>query len=131
MFVAIGGNDATHFTRLGASGATWARALDDLLPTGAARGRVGPGRHGDAELPAAAAPDRRLAGPPGGGRHPRRRRGPRPVRGARCANAPESCSRSAPETFFSEDDFHPGPAGYAAWAEAIYPVLGAALDGGR
>lgn len=32
-----------------------------------------------------------------------------------------------PDKYHSEDDFHPSGAGYALWADAIYPVLRAAL----
>lgn len=34
-----------------------------------------------------------------------------------------------PDRAYSPDDFHPGPAGYARWATAIYPELRAALEG--
>jgi len=32
-----------------------------------------------------------------------------------------------PDGAYSSDDFHPGPAGYEAWADAIFPTLDAAL----
>ena len=34
---------------------------------------------------------------------------------------------SHPDDAYATDDFHPGPGGYRAWADAIYPVLKAAL----
>jgi lysophospholipase L1-like esterase len=34
---------------------------------------------------------------------------------------------SHPEDASGGDNFHPGPGGYRAWADAIYPVLVAAL----
>jgi lysophospholipase L1-like esterase len=34
---------------------------------------------------------------------------------------------SSPELAYSDDEFHPGPGGYAKWAEVIYPYLEAAL----
>jgi lysophospholipase L1-like esterase len=33
-----------------------------------------------------------------------------------------------PDLYNSEDDFHPSAAGYARWADAIYPYLRQALQ---
>jgi lysophospholipase L1-like esterase len=35
---------------------------------------------------------------------------------------------SDPEDAYGADNFHPGPGGYRAWAEAIYPYLKEALE---
>jgi lysophospholipase L1-like esterase len=36
---------------------------------------------------------------------------------------------SNPDDAYAADDFHPGPGGYRAWADAIFPVLLSALEG--
>ena len=130
VFVAIGGNDATHVTGLGGLRGDIGRALDELLATGAAVVVSGPG---DMRTHNFLPPLRQIVGWRG------RRveaviRQVAAERGVPVVALRERTGElfsDSPETFFSEDDFHPGPAGYAAWAEAIYPVLRAALDGGR
>lgn len=126
IFVAIGANDVTHLTPLGEVERDMVAVITALQATGA-------------EVVVAGAPDMRadawyeplrtLAG----------------WRGRRVTAAIEAAARETgaivvplaketapffaadPEDAYSTDDFHPGPGGYRAWADSIYPRLEEAL----
>ena len=127
VFVAIGGNDATHVTGLNRLRADMGAALDDLVATGATVVVSGPGAM---NTPNFLPPLRQLIGWRGRSVEAAIERAARD----RDLATVELRERTAmlftddPETFFSDDDFHPGPAGYAAWADAIGPVLERALQ---
>lgn len=127
VFIGIGANDSTHLTSLSSVETNMDQALTELETTGATIVVAGPpdmrahawleplrslvgwrGREVAARIEAAAArhgmlsvPLARLAGP---------------------------YFASHPEDAYATDKFHPGPGGYRAWADAIYPVLIEALS---
>jgi lysophospholipase L1-like esterase len=126
VFVGIGANDVTHLTSLEAIRRDTATIVERLKATGATVVIAGPP---DMRTKAWYEPLRSLAG----------------WRGRQVAAAMESVARaegvaivplaketgpyfgSHPDTAYASDDFHPGPAGYHAWARAILPVLVRAL----
>lgn len=130
VFVGIGANDTTHLTSLGDVERDMRAALDRLLETDAVVVVSGPP---DMRAAAWLEPLRSLAG----------------WRGRRVAAVIEAVAEEKgvpvvdlaeeagpffvanPEEAFAEDDFHPGPAGYRAWADAIYPVLSRAIAAAR
>jgi lysophospholipase L1-like esterase len=129
VFVQIGGNDVTHLTALPAIRRDVAEALDRLLATGATVVAAGPA---GMRCRAFLEPLRSMAG----------------ARGWRVAGVIEEAARErgvpvvplAEKTadaialdaarYFSADGFHPGPGGYAVWADAITPVLLRAMSRG-
>lgn len=128
VFIGIGANDSTHLTSLSDVTRDMGKALTDLEATGATIVVAGPP---DMRAHAWLEPLRSIAG----------------WRGRQVAARIEEVARergiltvplaertgpyfaSNPEDAYAADDFHPGPGGYRAWAEAIYPVLVEALDG--
>jgi lysophospholipase L1-like esterase len=126
VFVGIGANDVTHLTSLGSIRRDTATLVERLRETGAAVVMAGPP---DMRAKAWYEPLRSLAG----------------WRGRQVADAMASVVRTKgvpvvdlakeagpyfgahPDTAYASDDFHPGPAGYRAWARAILPVLLRAL----
>lgn len=128
VFVGIGANDVTHVTPLSRVEKEMTAVIEGLKETGA-------------EVVVAGAPDMRatawhqplrwLAG----------------IRGEQVAATVERVGHDQgvgvveladqtghffeadPEPHFSSDDFHPSSLGYKRWADAIYPVLEARLDG--
>ncbi len=125
VFVAIGGNDATHLTGLKGLREDMGAALDALVATGATVVVSGPGAM---NTPNFLPPLRQLIGWRGRSVEAAIERAAE-ERGLATVQLRERTGElftGDPETFFS-DDFHPGPAGYAAWAEAIGPVLERAL----
>jgi lysophospholipase L1-like esterase len=128
VFVGIGANDVTHLTSLGSIRHDTAALLDHLKATGASVVLAGPP---DMRAKAWYEPLRSLAG----------------WRGRQIDAAMEAVARSKgvtvvplakeagpyfgahPDTAYASDDFHPGPAGYHAWARVILPVLERALAG--
>jgi lysophospholipase L1-like esterase len=127
VFVGIGANDATHLTSLGDVERDMGRLLDDLSETNATLVVAGPP---DMRADAWLEPLRSIVG----------------WRGRRVADRIEAVARergvpvvqlaeqaapffaSNPDEAYAEDLFHPGPGGYRAWADAIFPVLVEALD---
>ena len=127
VFVGIGANDATHLTSLGNIRRDMSQALDRLLDTGATVVVAGPP---DMRAHAWLEPLRSIVG----------------WRGRQIAGAIEEVATERdvpvvplaelagpyfarnPEDAYAADDFHPGPGGYRAWADAIYPVLLGALE---
>jgi lysophospholipase L1-like esterase len=122
VFVGIGANDATHLSGLGVVASDMGMILDRLKRSGATVVVAGaPDMHAPAFLP----PLRQISG----------------WRGRHVAAAIAGAARSRhvpvvplaeetghlftadPARYYSPDRFHPGPAGYAAWANAIFPVL--------
>lgn len=130
IFIGIGANDSTHLTSLASVGAGMDRALDVLEATGAIVVVAGPP---DMRAHAWLEPLRSIVG----------------WRGRQVAARIEAVAHahgfltvplaehagpyfaSHPEDAYGADDFHPGPGGYRAWADAIYPVLVEALERGR
>lgn len=130
IFIGIGANDSTHLTSLANVGAGMDRTLDALEATGAIVVVAGPP---DMRAHAWLEPLRSIVG----------------WRGRQVAARIESVAHahgfltvplaehagpyfaSHPEDAYGADDFHPGPGGYRAWADAIYPVLVEALERGR
>ena len=129
VFVGIGANDVTHLTSLSSIREDTQAILRRLRTTGAPVVLAGPP---DMRAKAWLEPLRSLAG----------------WRGRQIAAAMASVARSEqvpvvalaretgpyfaehPDTAYATDDFHPGPAGYRAWAGAILPALERALAGG-
>ncbi len=128
IFVGIGANDATHLTSLDSIREDMAKTLDRLLATGATVVVAGPP---DMRAHAWLEPLRSIVG----------------WRGRQIADAIEDVATERgvpvvplaelagpyfatnPEDAYAADDFHPGPGGYRAWADAIFPVLLRALEG--
>jgi lysophospholipase L1-like esterase len=126
VFIGIGANDVTHVTNLGSIATDMDAALELLEPTGATIVVAGPP---DMRAHAWLEPLRSLAG----------------WRGRSVASTIETVATrrghlvvplaehagpyfaSNPEDAYGADDFHPGPGGYRAWADAIFPVLVEAL----
>lgn len=128
VLVAVGANDVTHLTRLSSVRREMGAALDHLLATGAAVVVTGAP---DMRARAFLEPVRSLAGWRG-------RAVSRAIqtvaqgKGVPFVPLAERTGRfftEDPARHFSEDDFHPGPGGYARWADAIYPALQQALPG--
>lgn len=127
IFVGIGANDTTHLTSLGAVERDMTEVYEELVASGAVV--VGSGVP-DMRAAAFYEPLRSIVG----------------WRGRRVTGAIEKAAErlgvpivplaretgpffaSNPDAAYSDDLFHPGPGGYAAWADAIYPYLAAALD---
>ncbi len=128
VFVGIGANDVTHLTRLDDIERDMERMLDVLTRTGATVVVAGAP---DMRAHAWHEPLRSLAG--WRGRQVTDRiEGVARRRGLHVVELAEETGRlftGRPEDFYSPDDFHPGPLGYRAWADAIYPVLEDALSG--
>ena len=126
VFIGIGANDVTHVTSLESIDRDMNAALDLLEPTEATIVVAGPP---DMRAHAWLEPLRSLAG----------------WRGRRVADTIEAVATrrghlvvqlaehagpyfaTNPEDAYGGDDFHPGPGGYRAWADAIFPVLAEAL----
>ena len=126
IFVAIGANDVTHLTPLDEVERDMVAVVTALQATGA-------------EVVVAGAPDMRAAA----WYEPLRTLAG--WRGRRVTAAIEAAARETgaivvplaketaphfaadPKDAYSTDDFHPGPGGYRAWADAIYPRLEEAL----
>jgi len=122
VFVGIGANDATHLTSLASIRENMALTLDRLLATEATVVVAGPP---DMRAHAWLEPLRSIVG----------------WRGRQVAGAIEDVAvergvpvvalaelagpyfASNPEDAYAADEFHPGPGGYRAWADAIFPVL--------
>lgn len=127
VFIGIGANDSTHLTSLSDVGSGMDRALTELETTAATVVVAGPP---DMRAHAWLEPLRSIVG----------------WRGRQVAARIEAVAEahgvltvplaehagpyfaSNPEDAYADDDFHPGPGGYRAWADAIYPVLVEALD---
>lgn len=126
IFVGIGANDSTHLTSLARVERDMDELLDRLETTGATIVVAGPP---DMRAHAWLEPLRSLIGWRGRRVADRieavaQRRGHRVVQLAEEAGP---YFASHPEEAYGGDDFHPGPGGYRAWADAIYPVLIRAL----
>ena len=127
IFVGIGANDVTHLTSLSDVERDMGEIIDALTGTGAVLVVAGPP---DMRADAWLEPLRSLAG----------------WRGRQVADAIEAAAEergipvvqlaekaapyfaSNPEDAYASDMFHPGPRGYRAWADAIFPVLVEALE---
>jgi lysophospholipase L1-like esterase len=127
VFVGIGANDVTHLTSLDSIRENMGAMLDRLLATGATVVVAGPP---DMRARAWLEPLRSIVG----------------WRGRQVADVIEDVAvergvpvvplaelagpyfASNPEDAYASDDFHPGPGGYRAWADAIFPVLLDALE---
>lgn len=127
VFVGIGANDVTHLTPLSAVERDMADALDALAGSGAVVVVAGPP---DMRAAAWLEPLRSLAG--WRGRLVAGRIGDvardRDVPVVPLAELAAPYFASHPEDAYASDDFHPGPGGYRAWADAIFPVLLEALE---
>lgn len=122
VFVGIGANDVTHVTKLDDVEESMRTLLGRLTETGAAVVVAGPP---DMRSPVFLEPLRTIVG----------------WRGRAVADRIEAVAREVgipfvpladetreffaedPERHYSEDEFHPSAAGYARWAEAIFPYL--------
>ncbi|HWC13919.1 MAG TPA: SGNH/GDSL hydrolase family protein [Actinomycetota bacterium] len=130
VFVGIGANDTTHLTSLADVERDMDVALERLVATGATIVVAGPP---DMRAAAWLEPLRTLAGWRG-------RRVAAVIAGVAerhdvpvvpLAEKTGPYFASHPEDAYATDDFHPGPGGYRAWADAIYPVLTQALASPR
>jgi lysophospholipase L1-like esterase len=130
VFVGIGANDATHLTTLGSIRKNMALVIDRLLATGATVVVAGPP---DMRAHAWLEPLRSIVG--WRGRQVAAAIGDvaaeRGVPVVPLAELAGPYFASNPEDAYASDDFHPGPGGYRAWADAIFPVLLLALEGER
>ena len=124
VFISVGANDVTHLTTRGDFGDRY-RALLEGLPAGAAIVVLGVPDMG--AVPRLAQPLRAVAGLRG-------RELDEVVREVAAehgavyvpiAAATGPAFRADPARFFAADDYHPSPAGYRLWADAVM----AALDG--
>lgn len=127
VFVGIGANDVTHVTPLAKVEKDMGAALDLLAETGAVLVVAGPP---DMRAAAWLEPLRSLAG--WRGRQVaaaiERAAEERGVPVVRLAEKAAPYFASNPEDAYATDMFHPGPGGYRAWADAIFPVLVTALE---
>lgn len=128
VFVGIGANDASHLTSLSSVESNMDAALTRLETTGATIVVAGPP---DMRAHAWLEPLRSIVGWRGRQVAARiegvaARHGLLTVPLAKLAGP---YFATHPENAYAADDFHPGPGGYAAWADAIYPVLVRALAG--
>lgn len=127
VFVGIGANDVTHLTALDDIESDISKTLDLLRATGATVVVAGPP---DMRAAAWLEPLRSIAGWRG------RQVADRMEEVARAQDVPvvQLAERAGPyfaqnpEDAYASDDFHPGPGGYRAWADAIFPVLADALE---
>lgn len=127
VFIGIGANDSTHLTSLSSVETNMDQALTELEKTGAPIVVAGPpdmrahawleplrsivgwrGRQVAARIEAVAARHGLLAVP--------------------LARLTGPYFAAHPDDAYAADNFHPGPGGYRAWADAIYPVLAEALS---
>lgn len=126
VLVAIGGNDVTHLTRLGAVRRDMRAALVRLRATGAAVVVTGvPDMRAHAFLE----PLRSVSGWRGRvvSRVIRAVAAEQGVPFVPLAERTGHYFAEDPEGHFSSDLFHPGPGGYRRWADAIYPALAQVL----
>ena len=127
VFVGIGANDATHLTSLSDVEEDMGRILDELAATGATLVVAGPP---DMRADAWLEPLRSIVGWRGTLVADRIEEAAR-ERGVPVVQLAEKAApffASNPEEAYADDMFHPGPGGYRAWADAIFPVLIEALD---
>jgi lysophospholipase L1-like esterase len=130
VFVAIGANDVTHVTRLAEIREDMEAAIGKLRATGATVVVAGAP---DMRAAAFLEPLRSIAGWRG------RQVADAVADAARAMDVPlvplaEKTARffvEDPDDSYSDDLFHPGPAGYRRWADAIFPYLEDALEGER
>ena len=127
VFVGIGANDVTHMTPLSKVERDMSALIDALAQSGAVVVVAGPP---DMRAAAWLEPLRSLAGWRGRRvaatiKRAATSRGV-PVVGLAEQAAPYFASN--PEDAYAADMFHPGPGGYRAWADAIFPVLVDALE---
>lgn len=126
IFVGIGANDSTHLTSLSAVERDMDELLTRLETSGATIVVAGPP---DMRAHAWLEPLRSIVG--WRGRQVAERieavanRHGHPV--VQLAEEAGPYFASNPDDAYAEDNFHPGPGGYRAWADAIYPVLVEAL----
>jgi lysophospholipase L1-like esterase len=122
VVVAVGANDVTHATRLDAVADDTRALLRRLEESGAAVVVAGPP---DMRSPVFLEPLRTIVGWRGNAVAAR-------IEGvARAAGVPvvpladgtREHFAADPDRYYSEDDFHPGPAGYGLWADVIYPYV--------
>lgn len=130
VFVGIGANDSTHLTPLSDVERDMDTALAGLESTGATIVVAGPP---DMRAAAWLEPLRSLVGWRGRQVADRIERvaSAHGIRSVPLAERAGPYFASNPEDAYADDDFHPGPGGYRAWADAIYPFLIEALDAGQ
>lgn len=126
IFVGIGANDSTHLTSLSSVERDMDELLGRLETTGATIVVAGPP---DMRAHAWEEPLRSIIGWRGRQVADRieavaQRRGHQAVQLAEKAGPYFAAN---PDEAYGGDNFHPGPGGYRAWADAIYPVLIRAL----
>ncbi|MDQ3957504.1 MAG: SGNH/GDSL hydrolase family protein [Actinomycetota bacterium] len=126
VFVGIGANDVTHVTRLASVEADMAAILDRLTATGAGVVVAGPP---DMRSPVFHQPLRTLVGWRGNAvaRAIEEAASEAGVPVVPLAEGTRDHFRDDPDRYYSDDEFHPSAAGYALWAEVIYPYLEDAL----
>lgn len=127
IFVGIGANDSTHLTSLSSVERDMDELLGRLETTGATIVVAGPP---DMRADAWLEPLRSIIGWRGRQVADRieavaQRRGHQVVQLAEKAGP---YFAAHPDEAYGGDNFHPGPGGYRAWADAIYPVLIRALS---
>lgn len=127
VFIGIGANDSTHLTPLADVERSMAEALDVVEDTGAVIVVAGPP---DMRADAWLEPLRSIVG--WRGRQVAERieevAEERDVPVVQLAEEAGPFFAAHPDEAYASDMFHPGPGGYRAWADAIFPVLIEALD---
>lgn len=122
VVVAVGANDVTHLTRLDDVEDDMHMLLERLRGADVAAVVAGPP---DMRSPVFLEPLRTIVGWRGNAVAER-------IEGAAAgagvplvplADGTRDRFAEDPDRYYSEDDFHPGPAGYALWADVIYPYV--------
>ncbi len=127
VFVGIGANDVTHLTSLSTIEREMGHLIDKLRATGAVVVVAGPP---DMRADAWLEPLRSIAGWRGRlvADAIERAAAARSVPVVPLAQKAAPYFASNPDDAYASDMFHPGPGGYRAWADAIFPVLLDALE---
>jgi len=131
VLIEIGANDATHATRITSVRTKMEKSLDALIATGATVVVAGPPDMGTSR--AFAEPLRSLSGFNGRrvGRAIEAAAAARRLSFIELAQATAKYFEDEPQRHYGSDGFHPSAAGYARWADAMFPKLLKAAESAR